>query len=657
MEGCESKWAAVPSRIPRSAQFFVHEILCYAEDGLAVRTGLRHFKAINVNWAVDTPGVLSERTRTRADSDLMADAELQDQLMIAFGDVPRSLETASSRATASGAAKAAPDMSGSVWRAQDAPAEAHYCQGMYHLHTGAYGDAARSFWRALERDSRFVPAYYALGRLHWSSGRPGAAERIFRRGLAHAPYASLIHYGLAEILSYVGLRAEALEHADTAIRLNDADSRAHFLRAKELLALGRPAEACAAARRVIEIQSDTALFYKQHSDAIEQPFSNRYPEQKSWGGWTILIDGLLQSNMAGEALEESDRLVKRYPASPAAHEARYRVLSRLGEEEAARHELEKAIKLARGELEYPPPRALGRLRELHWYEDRACDLHRLLLLAGETQEALAVLKTAQRLHPGIHRVSFLLTAQLREAGAREELREHLEASLQVFPRHPDLWREYGQALAEAGETAHAILALRRAVRLGARQPWLKTQLALLLIDEGSLEEAELILRDILESGAGNGAALYGLSEAFRKKGQLQEAIEACRRAAALLECEAWIWSHLGDLLIQAKLLDEAEEKLKQAECLKPADMLTNFRIGRLHEERGEIAAALERMSRAVSIEPRHGWLWRHYGNLLLAAGEDRKAEAAHRRADEADGAATRIEPMVTRAKADPERAN
>jgi tetratricopeptide (TPR) repeat protein len=700
-EGCESKWVAVPDRVPRSAQLFVHEILGYSEAELPVQAQMRHYKALNVNWTVDTPGVLTERTRAAMDvGDLEADADLQEHLDTAFRDVPRTLEatpdghkavsayrwrlrsaalkkagrlraaedaleTAISEAPgwpslrlylaqlaeARGETASALDLKSPARHLVDPAAETHFCQEQYLLHTGEYGGAARSFRRSLEIDNGFVPAYYALARLYWSSGRPRAAERILRRGLGRASTSSLLHYGVAEVLSSMGHHGEALRYANTAGDLNRQDSRIETLRARAFLALGQAGDGCKAARRAIEIQSDNSLLLKQFSDAIEQPFSHPYPELYSSGARAVLVDCLLQMGMEDEALEESGRLLKCHPSIPAAHESSYRALRERGDDQPAHLALQKAIKLAYWDFERPPPRTLGRFREREWFEDRVSDLQRLLLLAGRPDEAMAVLKTAQRLHPDIHRTWFLLSAQLREAGKTEELREHLAGAVKVFPRHPDLWREYGQVLAEGGDTQYAIVSFQKALRLGAQQTWLKTELARMLIESDSWAEAEALIRGLLESDSENGVVHFCLSETFRKQGRIHEAIEPCRKAASLLADEAWIWSHLGDLLIQTKLPDEAEASLKLAERLKPDDMLTQFRIGRVHEERGEMIEALDRMSRAVAIDSSQGWLWRHYANLLKVAGEAGKAAAALRKADKADSTVSGSEAAGRKPKA------
>lgn len=687
MEGCESKWAAVPGKVPRNAQMFVHEILGHPEAELPVMTGMRHYKALNVNWTVDTPGALRDRTRADAAiDDLGPDETLAALLDTAFRGVPRAVklppaadrQSAVYRARLRSAAlskagqlheagKAAADAIGQApgWPslqlhqsrlaeirgeagaaaeakemariAQDAAAEVHFSQGRYLLHTGEYGGAARAFSRALKRESGFVPAYHELARLHWFAGRPGAAERVLRRGLRNCPSSGVLHFALGDLCSSIGRHAEALEHADEAASLDPLESRIDTLRARTLLALGRPGEGCIAARRAIELQSDNTLLLEQFSNAVEHPFHHRYPELYSLEARSILIKCLLRMNALSEALEESATILSFYSSFPSSHLARYLVLTRQGDAERADEELHKAIKLARRDVEEPLAHTLGQFRKRERFEYRVHDLHRMLMMAGQQEEALALLKSSLKVHADIPSTAILLAARLSEAGASGELREHLAAAVRRFPRHPDLWREYGQALSEGGEKEQAIAALRTAVRLGGHQPWLRTQLAQMLIDSGLPGEAEAILRDMPEAGAENGMVHFCLSEVYRNQGMVAEAIAPCRKAAGLLSGEAWIWSHLGDLLVQAKLLDEAEEKLKHAEGLKPDDMLTQFRLGRVHEERGETAAALARMARAVEIDSSQDWLWNHYGNLLRLAGETAKADAAFRKADEVAG--------------------
>jgi tetratricopeptide (TPR) repeat protein len=73
---------------------------------------------------------------------------------------------------------------------------------------------------------------------------------------------------------------------------------------------------------------------------------------------------------------------------------------------------------------------------------------------------------------------------------------------------------------------------------------------------------------------------------------------------------------------------EAATALAHAEGLQREDMLTQFRLGRLAEESGDIDEASLRMAKALAIDPTPAWLWRHYANLLKRAGKIEEADIA-----------------------------
>ena len=56
-------------------------------------------------------------------------------------------------------------------------------------------------------------------------------------------------------------------------------------------------------------------------------------------------------------------------------------------------------------------------------------------------------------------------------------------------------------------------------------------------------------------------------------------------AIGLKPDQAWMWSHLGHLLIQQQLWDDAEHAMQQALSMDPEDPVTKERFERLKELR------------------------------------------------------------------------
>jgi hypothetical protein len=64
--GCEEKWAVVPARTPEAGQWAVHDVLGMPASEHGRRAQLRHFKALNTNWAA--VGRAGDATRRTASS-------------------------------------------------------------------------------------------------------------------------------------------------------------------------------------------------------------------------------------------------------------------------------------------------------------------------------------------------------------------------------------------------------------------------------------------------------------------------------------------------------------------------------------------------------------------------------------------------------------
>lgn len=682
-QGCENKYAVVPSRIPDTAQFAVHDIFGYPDSRLPEGVEIRHFKALNTNWSVDRPGRLKDRTAGDAtDKDLAEDKPLAALLKKAFagvdGEMPppptlnketavyqtrqrsghllRHNRLAAADKVARQAIAAAPKWPAlrlhhaiildrkteataaeaarkDAQRLQDAEGISHFERGRYLLHTGDWAGSARLLHRATRMSPRFAPAYLALARLFWASGRHRVAESVLKRGLRKAPPSPHLHQAMAELLSSTGRRNEALLQADKALALDPRNDNLHLLRSRLLRESGRPAEATQAAEAAIALLSEPALHLAQINDAIDRPFDINYPSPDRSIAQLERIRCLLQNNDLKAADAQSLAMLDEYPNQPYPHEARFLVLATRGQNAAARKQLNEALKLARRNVDQWPAQTLGRYKERDWYEGRLMYLWYLLHVAERPDEAADILRLGLQLYPESHYTAVRLSDTLSAAGPSPEMKALVADSLRKFPREPRFWNEHARILEADGDKAGAIDAFRHAIGLGLRQSWIMSHLAYLLIDKPNrtaahLAEAKDLLSQALALDDRSALSHYRMGEVLWAEGKRTEALASLRKAADLAPDTAWLWSHLGGVLVETGKLDEALLALGHAEKLQPNDMLTQFRLGRLAEEKGDVEEALARIQRALSVDPKHAWVWRHYANLLDRSGHTAEAEKA-----------------------------
>lgn len=687
-QGCENKYAVVPSRVPDAAQFAVHDIFGYADSRLPEGVEIRHFKALNTNWAVDRPGRLKLRTvGDMAADDLAADEPLAALLHTAFdgtdGEMPprptldpetaiyqtrqrsahllkhNRLDQADAVARKTiaaapkwpalrlhhaailekkGDAKAADKERKEASRLQDAEGISLFERGRYLLHTGDWAGSARLLHRAIRLAPRFAPAYQVLARLYWAAGRHRASERFLQYGLKRAKSSPQLHLAMAEVLSSTGRRAAAIEQAKKAIALDPYNDNLYLFISRLLREHGKPDEALAAADKAISLLSVPDLHLSQINAAIDRPFDVTYPSPDRCIAQLERIRCLLLKNDKKAAAAQSLSMLAEYPNLPYPHEARYLALAALEQNTEARKHLREALKLARRNADQWPAQTLGRFKERDWYEGRLMYLWYLLLVAEKPAEATEVLKTGLSLYPESHFTALRLTDMLTPAGVTPEMKSLVANGIKSFPREPRFWSEHARILEAEGDVAGAIDAFRHAVGLGLRQAWIMSHLGYLLVSRPGrtaedLAEAKKLLIGALALDDKDALSHYRLGEVLSAEGKTAEALASFRTAASLAPDRAWLWSHLGGQLVEAGKLGEAAEALKRAEGLEPDDMLTQFRLGRLAEESGKVDAALNHMSRALALDPSRGWAWRHYAHLLDRAGRLAEAKKAHATAD------------------------
>lgn len=690
-QGCENKYSVVPSRIPDTAQFAVHDIFGYADSKLPDGVEIRHFKALNTNWAVDRPDRLKLRTVGDLKIDeLAADKPLSALLRTVFdgtdGEMPprptldpetavyqtrqrsahllkhNRLEQADAVARKSitaapkwpalrrhhaailekkGDAKAAEKAREDAARLQDAEGLSFFERGRSMLHTGDWAASARLLRRAIRLSPRFAPSYQALARLYWAAGRHRAAEGFLKRGLKHAKPSAQLHLAMAEVLASTGRRPAAIEQARKAIALDPYNDNLYLFISRLLREHGKPDEALAAADKAISLLSVPELHLSQINAAIDRPFDATYPSPDRCIAQLERIRCLLQKNDKKAAEAQSQSMLEDYPNLPYPHEARYLAMAAMGKNAEARKHLREALRLARRNADQWPAQTLGRFKERDWYEGRLMYLWYLLLVAENPEEATEVLKTGLSLYPESHFTAMRLTDMLTPAGVTPEMKSLVATGMKRFPREPRFWSEHARIIEAEGDIAGAIEAFRRTVALGLRQAWIMSHLGHLLVSRpgrtaADLAEAKKLLTGALELDDQDPLTHYRLGEALSAEGKAADALASFQTAASLAPERAWLWSHLGGQLVEAGKLKEAAEALKRAERLEPDDMLTQFRLGRLAEETGKVDAAIKHMARALALDSSRGWAWRHYANLLDRTGRTAEARKAFATADSRD---------------------
>jgi len=149
---------------------------------------------------------------------------------------------------------------------------------------------------------------------------------------------------------------------------------------------------------------------------------------------------------------------------------------------------------------------------------------------------------------------------------------------------------------------------------------------------GKVDEAELILQNILARDSNHFDATEGLAVLYATKGDLKAAIPMFQKAAALRPSKAGVHFNLGTALTEAGRLEEAVAALRQCLRIDPNAEPPHIHLGNAYKEIGDLNAAVTSFRRAVEINPASPIAHNNIGNALRDLGKLENAVESYRKA-------------------------
>lgn len=212
---------------------------------------------------------------------------------------------------------------------------------------------------------------------------------------------------------------------------------------------------------------------------------------------------------------------------------------------------------------------------------------------------------------------------------------------QIFELQDDLVRQIAQGLNLSIEAEELLKASKGETRsVEAYEAFSRGMLNLRLASRDSLERAIMLFEKALELDPDYAEAIAALGGAYNLKAQFlsieglnAKAITLLRRALEINPLVADAKMRLGMALLAERSIDEAVEVLKEAVAQQPDDAQAHGMLGRaLWMGRGEVAAAIEELEAAVSLNPEAGYAYLQLASLYAMSGALDKGEAAARAA-------------------------
>ena len=182
--------------------------------------------------------------------------------------------------------------------------------------------------------------------------------------------------------------------------------------------------------------------------------------------------------------------------------------------------------------------------------------------------------------------------------------QHYESALQLEPERPDVLRNLGLALAATGEMDRARVTYERAFAHTPSDAVLLKNMAELRSRLRDTQGAAELYRAAIQQDACLMSASLGLGTVLQAQGQLDEAKQVFRRAAACPSSSSYAAYHVGLVLEQQGLERDAlqvwEDALKQADS---ASVIERPMLNKIRQRIAQLRAQLTPQSRGVSVAP------------------------------------------------------
>jgi tetratricopeptide (TPR) repeat protein len=223
--------------------------------------------------------------------------------------------------------------------------------------------------------------------------------------------------------------------------------------------------------------------------------------------------------------------------------------------------------------------------------------------AGEPDEAIRVLRAAQRLHPDDYVTNMLLARLLWDIDYGEAARYYTAASA-ARPDDVVCVREFGWLLDHyLLDPAHAIDLYRRSLALHPEDPTLHLYLGHALQSSGEFDRATVEYVETLRLEPRRLFSGLKLAECALRKGDLDDAIRRSREFLAVAPSTESAHAYLGEALRRKGELGSAIVELRQATGTDLGAADNGEWLRRALEQAGDDEGALECARRTIAVRP------------------------------------------------------
>ncbi len=224
---------------------------------------------------------------------------------------------------------------------------------------------------------------------------------------------------------------------------------------------------------------------------------------------------------------------------------------------------------------------------------------------------------------------FQLGLALQRAGRRDDAVRAFKRAVSLQPDLPLGWLTLADQLRQTGDSTGAAHAYLQHLKHAVRDPVLMHAAAAL--SEGSIPEAEALLRDRLRKSPTDIAAIRMLAELAARIGRDEDAVRLLSRCLELAPGFHAARKNYALVLNRAEHTEQALEQIEQLLEVDPGNPGYRNQNAVILCKLGEYETALRIYDDLVQRHPDHAGLWMSYGHALKTAGRGEAAVDAYRR--------------------------
>ena len=256
------------------------------------------------------------------------------------------------------------------------------------------------------------------------------------------------------------------------------------------------------------------------------------------------------------------------------------------------------------------------------------NLGKLARQRGDRAAARSYFEAAANAEPGNVPARCEAAAMLHELGCGVEAETIYKSVLESDAKHANALSGLARLAQERGEKAIALTHFEAAVAADPGNPSVRCDAANILRELGRLDDAEAMLKSVLETHPEHGPALAGLGHLARQRRDRTLALGYFEAAAKADPNNPWVRCDLANILRELSRFGEAEAMFKTVIDGHQEHVGALAGLGHIACQRGELDAAIGYFEAAVKADPQNPDLGCELASVLRESSRLEEAERA-----------------------------